>query len=96
MKPTFQFAMWSYVVMALIAVLATEGKIRLAILILLGGLALKTCIARRLAGNRRAHWPEKKAQSGATGQSEHLGLVRLQNCCPWRFKSKYARIRASK
>jgi chromate transport protein ChrA len=46
MKPTFQFAMWSYVVMALIAVLATEGKIRLAILILLGGLALKTCIAR--------------------------------------------------
>jgi hypothetical protein len=46
MKPTFGFAMASYAVMALIAILATDGKLRLAVLILLVALALKTWIAR--------------------------------------------------
>jgi hypothetical protein len=46
MKPTFGFAMSAYAVMGLIAAVTTQGKIRLAILILLAGLAVKTCIAR--------------------------------------------------
>ena len=46
MKPTFRVAMASYAVLALIAVIATEGKIRLALLILLVALAVKTWIAR--------------------------------------------------
>jgi hypothetical protein len=45
-KPTFGFAMSAYAVMALLAAVSTHGKIRMAILILLAGLAVKTCIAR--------------------------------------------------
>ena len=38
--------MSAYAVMGLIAGVATEGKIRMAILIMLAGLAVKTWIAR--------------------------------------------------
>ena len=46
MKPSFGAAMTSYAVLALIAVFATEGKIRIALLGMLGALAVKTWIAR--------------------------------------------------
>lgn len=39
--------------------------------------------------------PTKKAQEELTGQCGHFGLVRLQTSWPWRFRSKYARARAS-
>ena len=39
--------MSSYAALALIACVATDGKLRLALLILLGGLAAKTWIARQ-------------------------------------------------
>jgi len=46
MKPSFAVAMTSYAVLAIIGGLATEGRLRLALLILLGGLALKSWIVR--------------------------------------------------
>jgi hypothetical protein len=46
MKVSFWGAMASYAVLAAIAGFALDGKIRLALWILLGGLAIKTCIAR--------------------------------------------------
>ncbi len=47
MKPTFQAAMVSYSVLAVLAGLALDGKLRVAVWILLAGLALKTWIARK-------------------------------------------------
>jgi hypothetical protein len=41
----FFLAMSSYVVLALLAGFTLDGKFRLAVWILLAGLALKTCIA---------------------------------------------------
>ena len=49
MKVTFAKAIASYAVLAVIAGFALDGKMRIAIWILLGALAVKTCIAR-LAG----------------------------------------------
>jgi hypothetical protein len=46
MKNKFAIAMIIYVVLAGIAVLVLHGAFRWAVLILLGGLALKTWIAR--------------------------------------------------
>ena len=46
MKPKFLAAMASYAVFAFIAGFALDGKFRLAVWILLGGLAVKTLIAR--------------------------------------------------
>jgi hypothetical protein len=40
----FIAAMSTYVVLALLAIFTLEGKIRLATLILLAGIALKTCL----------------------------------------------------
>jgi hypothetical protein len=45
MKVSFRAALAGYAVLALIAGFALEGNIRLAIWILLGGLAIKTWIA---------------------------------------------------
>ena len=46
MKVSFTAAMASYAVLALIAGFALDGKMRIALWILLGGLAVKTVIAR--------------------------------------------------
>lgn len=46
MNKRFAIAMSIYVVLALIAVVVLKDQIRLAVLILLGGLAVKTLIAR--------------------------------------------------
>jgi hypothetical protein len=47
MKPTFAVAMGTYAFLALIAgLMISEPKFRLAVWILLGGLAVKTVIAR--------------------------------------------------
>jgi hypothetical protein len=45
-------AFGAYAVIALLAGLTLDGKLRLAVWILMGGLALKTYIAYK------AHWPE--------------------------------------
>jgi hypothetical protein len=45
-------AFGAYSVIAILAGLTLDGKLRLAVWILLGGLALKTYIAYK------AHWPE--------------------------------------
>jgi len=45
-------AFGAYAVIAILAGLTLDGKLRLAVWILLGGLALKTYIAYK------AHWPE--------------------------------------
>jgi hypothetical protein len=47
MKPNFAIAMGSYLVFALIAGFALDGKFRLVVWIFLGGLAVKTWIARK-------------------------------------------------
>ncbi len=46
MKPTFMAAMLSYIALALVAAFALQGNVRLVVWIFLGGLALKTWIAR--------------------------------------------------
>ena len=46
MKSKFAVAMGIYALLALIAVGILQGQFRLAVLILLGGLAVKTWIAR--------------------------------------------------
>jgi len=46
MKSKFAIVMVVYLVLALVAVFALSGQIRLAVLILMGGLAVKTLIAR--------------------------------------------------
>jgi hypothetical protein len=46
MRVSFRTALVGYAVLALIAGFALEGNIRLAVWILLGGLAIKTWIAR--------------------------------------------------
>jgi hypothetical protein len=46
MKSKFAIVMVVYSALALIAVFVLSGQIRLAVLILLGGLAVKTWIAR--------------------------------------------------
>lgn len=45
-NPSFSAAMLSYAVLALIAGFALDGKFRLVVWIFVGGLALKTWIAR--------------------------------------------------
>lgn len=45
MKQRFVIAMALYAVLAAGAVFLLDGTIRIAILVLLGGLAIKTCIA---------------------------------------------------
>ncbi len=47
MSSKFTTVMMIYATLALIGICVLDGKLRLAILILLGGLALKTLIARR-------------------------------------------------
>ena len=47
MPSKFVLVMIVYAVLALIGIVLLEGQFRLAILILLGGLAVKTLIARR-------------------------------------------------
>ena len=46
MRSKFAVAMMVYAVLALTGIFVLDGKVRLAILILLGGLAIKTVIAR--------------------------------------------------
>ncbi len=46
MRPSFSAAMASYGVLALVATFALDGKMRIAVWIMLGGLAVKTLIAR--------------------------------------------------
>jgi hypothetical protein len=46
MKPSFRAAMLTYAALALIAGFALDGKFRLVVWIFLGGLAVKTWIAR--------------------------------------------------
>jgi len=46
MKSKFAVVMAVYALLALIAVAVLQGQFRLAVLILLGGLAVKTWIAR--------------------------------------------------
>jgi hypothetical protein len=46
MKSKFAIVMVVYLVIAVIAVFVLTGQIRLAVLILMGGLAVKTLIAR--------------------------------------------------
>ncbi len=46
MKSKFAVAMTIYAVLALAGWFVLTGNMRLAVLILLGGLAVKTCIAR--------------------------------------------------
>jgi hypothetical protein len=46
MKSKFAIVMVVYLALALIAVFVLNGQVRLAVLILLGGLAVKTLIAR--------------------------------------------------
>jgi hypothetical protein len=43
-KQRFQLAMGAYLVLALLAAATLDGKIRLAVLIFLGGLAARTAI----------------------------------------------------
>ena len=45
MKVTFPVAMGSYAILALVGGFALTGKIRLAVLVFLAGLAVKTLIA---------------------------------------------------
>jgi hypothetical protein len=45
MLKRFYWAMAAYGVLALMAALTLDGKLRIGVWILLGGLALKTCIA---------------------------------------------------
>jgi hypothetical protein len=47
MKPSFQFAMIAYAVLAIAAALTLDGVIRIACLIALGAFALKTLIAHK-------------------------------------------------
>jgi hypothetical protein len=44
MKSKFVVALAIYAVLALLAVVTLEGKIRIATLIFLGGFAIKTCL----------------------------------------------------
>jgi hypothetical protein len=46
MKNRFALAMILYAILAIGAAFLLQGNIRLAVLILLGGLSVKTCIAR--------------------------------------------------
>jgi hypothetical protein len=52
MRPKLLVAFGAYAVLAILAGVTLDGKMRLAVWILLAGLALKTYIAHR------AHWPE--------------------------------------
>jgi hypothetical protein len=47
MNTRFLWAMGTYAILALLAALTLEGLMRNAVWILLGGLALKTCIAKK-------------------------------------------------
>jgi hypothetical protein len=47
MNTRFLWAMGAYAILALLAALTLEGLMRNAVWILLGGLALKTCIAKK-------------------------------------------------
>ncbi len=52
MRPKLLYAFGAYMVLAILAGVTLDGKMRLAVWIFLGGLALKTYIAHR------AHWPD--------------------------------------
>ena len=47
MKPSFAFAMLAFAVLAVLALFTLDGTVRLACLIFLAGLGLKTLIARK-------------------------------------------------
>jgi hypothetical protein len=47
MNTRFLWAMGTYAILALLAALTLEGLMRNAVWILLGGLAVKTCIAKK-------------------------------------------------
>jgi hypothetical protein len=47
MKPSFAFAMIAFAILGLLAALTLDGTVRLVCLIFLGGLVLKTLIARK-------------------------------------------------
>jgi hypothetical protein len=47
MNTRFLWAMGAYAILALLAALTLEGLMRNAVWILLGGLAVKTCIAKK-------------------------------------------------
>lgn len=46
MKPSFAAAMLTYAALALVATFSLDGKVRLVVWIFLGGLAVKTWIAK--------------------------------------------------